>query len=876
MARFLTQQTAKLGVVGGVDAPRGEFQLRCRSGDTYVIHVSSTTWVNTLANLDGYNRDRTPDPEGEYGAAEKLLRKHVREGRLIQVVGVRQEHEGRQRFDAYRISVFDDHDGKYLFESTHWWLMQLISLGDDWLEHLFGGAKEFDFRHYRTSLGITGLPDEQNRVQECATLSRLIYGLASAYLLTGSQRFLDAAQAGVTYQREHFRSYVQPSGAILWAHGKDGQRVVFPSQFGDDQDSIPLYEQIYALAGLTQYYRITLDWETLDDIRRTVRLFQQFFRDTEQGGYFSHVDYATMDAHSPHLERKNNRSRKNWNSIGDHIPAYLINLLLALDPLPKGSPAEDLRGFVEECWEMLRETSCTIVERFPESDDAESRSPFVRERFHRDWTADLEWGWQQDRAIVGHNLKIAWNLSRVAIGAAALERNSDQWKLLSERTGRLADRLGREMVEVGVDQHRGGIYDAVERHPSNGMPYQFPWLNTKDFWQQEQAILAYLILYGRTKEEEYLELSREMMAHWNLNYLDHDETSIYFRVLDIDEPYLKGDYRDKGGHSISGYHSFELCFLAHIYIRTYVARQPFRMFFRPDRHCGQQSINVLPDFFPQESLRVRSVTVNGVSRTSIDPTNFRIELAPHEVGSEIQVEFEPTPEQRPTEDVPAVGQLQRPQYRGKIGVLTEAHFDDTEFQVFNREFPKHGFEVEYVSRLWANQSLEFAGNDHPFEVRCTVARDLPLSGDSTDEERDTTRPQPVRVQPEDYVGVIMIGGYAMDRLRYEANPHRGRPSQAPAVEFMRQAFQNGKLKIGSICHGLWLLTGAGGLLHGRRVTCAHNILYDVQNAGAEVIFREDGGTVDTFVDGNLITGKHPGVVHEFMKVFLRELGVYVG
>lgn len=32
----------------------------------------------------------------------------------------------------------------------------------------------------------------------------------------------------------------------------------------------PLYEQIYALAGLTLYYRITGDWQVLQDIRRTV------------------------------------------------------------------------------------------------------------------------------------------------------------------------------------------------------------------------------------------------------------------------------------------------------------------------------------------------------------------------------------------------------------------------------------------------------------------------------------------------------------------------------------------------------------------------------------------------------------------------------
>ena len=49
---------------------------------------------------------------------------------------------------------------------------------------------------YRTNLNIYGLPTD-DASQEVATLSRLIYGFTSAYLLTGQERYLMAAQAGV-------------------------------------------------------------------------------------------------------------------------------------------------------------------------------------------------------------------------------------------------------------------------------------------------------------------------------------------------------------------------------------------------------------------------------------------------------------------------------------------------------------------------------------------------------------------------------------------------------------------------------------------------------------------------------------------------------
>jgi putative intracellular protease/amidase len=44
----------------------------------------------------------------------------------------------------------------------------------------------------------------------------------------------------------------------------------------------------------------------------------------------------------------------------------------------------------------------------------------------------------------------------------------------------------------------------------------------------------------------------------------------------------------------------------------------------------------------------------------------------------------------------------------------------------------------------------------------------------------------------------------------------------------------------------------------------------VENAGADVVYDGDV-TSDLVVDGNLITGKHPGVVDRFMDVFVAEI-----
>ncbi len=673
--RFFTQAMTLLGVVTQVDLADASFVVRCRSGDDVRTKAGAETFFTALRNMDDLDYDRIPDPQS-YDASKpsERIRKYVRLGEMLFVEGVEIEHDGMRRFDARKVTLLTTAKGEYLFEDTHWWLTQIARFADQWLDDLFEDRRTYEWddfaQLYRTNLNILGQPTDDN-IQESATLSRLIYGLSSCYLLTGGERYLLAARAGVKYQRETFRSLSHDGKYCFWMFGKRkrdrGAILIWPSENQDDKGAIALYEQIYALAGLCQYYRITQDWQALEDIGRTVRTFQDFFRDdpkfgyTGTGGYFSHLDYATLrpdvDALGP------NKLRKNWNSTGDHIPAYLVNLILALDPLPRGGEDGEVAAeLLETCRGILEDTSRLILTKFP---DPESK--FVNERFHADWSPDHSWGWQQNRAIVGHNLKIAWNMTRVAnycrsLAADSRTRNDSAAATAHETFAadleRLAERLANDMAIAGIDQIRGGCFDAVERAPSGGLPIEFAWSNTKDFWQQEQAILAYLIVYGTTHDAKHLLLAREMMAFWNQFFLDHDNRGVFFRVNADGIPMVEGNYSQKAGHAVAGYHSFELNYLAHTYICTYVqpkspaqtaagdsffpaVDKTFCLFFRPDPEARHTTLNVLPDFVPPGSLQIVGITVNGVPRTGFSPDNFQIELHRHELGGQVIIEFAP-------------------------------------------------------------------------------------------------------------------------------------------------------------------------------------------------------------------------------------------
>jgi mannose/cellobiose epimerase-like protein (N-acyl-D-glucosamine 2-epimerase family) len=410
------------------------------------------------------------------------------------------------------------------------------------------------------------------------------------------------------------RFYDPDEKVVYWYHGIDvqGQREtkVFASEFGDDFDGIPAYEQIYALAGPMQTYRITGDPRILQDAELTVDLFDRFFLDRSKGGYFSHLDPITLDPRSNALGA--NKAKKNWNSVGDHAPAYLINLYLATGE----------RRYAD----FLEYTFDTIAQYFPDYD----HSLFVQEKFHEDWSHDTTHMWQQNRGVVGHNLKIAWNLMRM---------HSLKPKPQYET---LARRIAAEMPKVGMDRQRGGWYDVMERVlRGDEEVHRFAFHDRKAWWQQEQGILAYLILHGVLGDQEYRRLARESAAFYNAFFLDHDDGAVYFNVLANGIPYLMGTERFKGSHSMSGYHSTELCYLAATYTNLLITKQPLDLHFKPYPNGFRHNIlRVSPDLLPPGSLRLSEVWANGekYSRFDVDALTVRVPDSKEAVPIKVRIE----------------------------------------------------------------------------------------------------------------------------------------------------------------------------------------------------------------------------------------------
>jgi anti-anti-sigma factor len=584
----------------------GIFALKTSDDRDYEIALTPNTYAELVRNLGESYQDCTTQ-----------ISSMLVSDRYLFVYGIFYPEGSQCQFEAKHIVFLGRTENDYQFENPDWWVNQVRQLANFYLKSQFEDGK-IDYRNYRTSLSLSGTKTGCTR-QETDTISRLVYGFATAYMLTGDDRYLEAAEKGTEYLRQHMRFLDENEGIAYWYHAVDirpngSEKKIFASEFGDDYDAIPAYEQIYALAGPTQTYRLTGDPRILNDIELTLNLFDRYFLDkTEQGGFFSHIDPINLSPHDKSLAH--NRAKKNWNSVGDHAPAYLINLYLAT-----GS---------QKYAKFLEYTFDTIEKYFPDYDN----SPFVQERFYEDWSQDLIWGWQQNRAVVGHNLKIAWNLMR-------MNHLSPKEKYVA-----LAEKIAKIMPAVGSDQQRGGWYDVVERTLEPGQEmYRFVWHNRKAWWQQEQAILAYLILAGSLDNSEYRRLGREAAAFYNTWFLDPEDGAVYFNVLADGLPYLTGgNERGKGSHSMSGYHSFELAYLACVYTNLLITKQPMDLYFKPKPGgFADNMLRVAPDLLPPGSVRISEVWLDEQQYFDFDAENLTIQLPSSQDELKVRVRVIPT------------------------------------------------------------------------------------------------------------------------------------------------------------------------------------------------------------------------------------------
>jgi protease I len=177
-------------------------------------------------------------------------------------------------------------------------------------------------------------------------------------------------------------------------------------------------------------------------------------------------------------------------------------------------------------------------------------------------------------------------------------------------------------------------------------------------------------------------------------------------------------------------------------------------------------------------------------------------------------------------------------------VLIESDFYEHEIWYYHYRFAEEGADLQFLSRLWGQQSITFKGHEYHAPFECTQS----FEG-MTDETLNS------------YSAIIVPSGMVSDRLRYTDDLKK----IPPATDFVARAFGQKRILKGILCHGLWLMAPRVDLIKGRRLVCHNNLVGDARAYGA--VFVDE----DVVVDGDLITGRSGAHAHLFAKMIIERL-----
>jgi putative intracellular protease/amidase len=189
--------------------------------------------------------------------------------------------------------------------------------------------------------------------------------------------------------------------------------------------------------------------------------------------------------------------------------------------------------------------------------------------------------------------------------------------------------------------------------------------------------------------------------------------------------------------------------------------------------------------------------------------------------------------------------------RRKIGILVESEYIPEELRDYQDVFSAAGYEVQLMSRLWNQPSLEFFSD--VIEVGKTpetIKVDVDFQNVSLDE----------------YAAILVAANYVSVRLRYFEQGTN--PRNSPAVQFFARAMRDPQIVKGALCHALWLLTPTPEHLAGRRVICHEVVQADIQNAGAIITYTD----TKVVVDEDLVTGHSKAEARTLAQAVVAQIG----
>ena len=403
-----------------------------------------------------------------------------------------------------------------------------------------------------------------------AMISRQVFSFSAAYLLSGEDKYLAAAQEGADYLLDH--AWDESYGGWFDGLNQDGT-------LADSTKSVPL--QLYTNVGLTLYYFATGDERVLDRIMKSVEIRRTVALDKELDGYYQVLDrdLSVID-----------NGKKKHAHFG-YVGSLLLNLYLA-------TRSDEVLQFESHLMDLT-------MERMTDPDKGwvyGAASVYDRTWQRTPWLLD-----GQEMVHVGGQLTTCLAYLRL------------YYQTGDEKYSQAGQALAALTTEISWDTERGGWLHPMPMNATDTLTTAQE--SNVSWWIQIYGSLLQLHLYRLTGDTQHLDRFVKSETFYLEHFIDTEYGGGFANVTREGE--LIGDGRKAEPWNTS-YHDVEHGLLNYLYLNLYVNDKPVILHFRlKGGEGGQRHFVSLAD---DPAVQVTRVEINGTPWEDFDAAKRSIGL----------------------------------------------------------------------------------------------------------------------------------------------------------------------------------------------------------------------------------------------------------
>jgi len=354
--------------------------------------------------------------------------------------------------------------------------------------------------------GFYGRIDGEERVHPFASKgiilnARILWTFSAAYRLEKNLEYLQTAERAFNYMMEYFLD--KKSGGVFREVDYRGKPLNRRKQ---------IYEQGFAIYGLSEFYRATGRTEALEAAKNIFYLIEKHAYDPRYGGYVEALDENWQAIDDRRLSERDDNAPKSMNTHLHILEPYTNLLRVWKDP-----------ELIEAHTRLIHVFCDHIVD---------SRTKHLRLFFDWDWNST------SDDVSYGHDIEASWLLYEAAEASGNLE--------LIEKVRKLSDEI-MEASREGLQSDGSMIYEKMHDKPAD---------TDRHWWVQAETIVGSYHAWLRSGDEKYL-TTAEKCWEYVKRHLSDKTKGEWFWSAHADGTQNRKD--DKAGFWKCPYHNGRMC-----------------------------------------------------------------------------------------------------------------------------------------------------------------------------------------------------------------------------------------------------------------------------------------------------------------------------